>query len=37
LRVPFTLAAVGAVVLVVQYDIERRIDTSLRERVRDSG
>ena len=37
LRVPFALAAVGVVVLVVQYDIERRIDTSLRERVRASG
>jgi hypothetical protein len=37
LRVPFALAAVGVGVLVVQYDIERRIDTSLRERVRTSG
>jgi hypothetical protein len=37
LRVPFALAAVGVVAFVVQYDIERRIDTSLRERVRDSG
>jgi hypothetical protein len=37
LRVPFALAAVGIVASVVQYDIERRIDTSLRERVRVGG
>ena len=34
LRVPFALAAVGVVAFVVMYDNERRIDISLRERVR---